>query len=112
MSDSSKTEDKLADSFAGGEPSATDKQIASLQTRIGALNDKMGEERFLWVLLSIILFDVIAFSHAETWGMPVVIGIFELIFIVVLAGRCGVDAVMPLLDRIGALFGRGPSNGD
>jgi hypothetical protein len=36
----------------------------------------------------------------ENWSGPVVIGVFELIAILIMADRCHVDSVAPLIDKL------------
>jgi len=86
---------------------ATGEQVAALQERIEALDNKLHEERFVWVLTIVVLFDVLFLLDAENWTAPVVIGILELIGLIVLAQKCRVDPIMPLLDKFtGMLNGK------
>ncbi len=96
----------LAESFEDTPTDPTDRQVAILQDRVGELENKIGEERFLWVVLFVILFDVLVFPSMGTWTAPIVIGLFELAGIVILADRCKVDAIMPLIDRLTGALGQ------
>lgn len=88
-----------------GNPDRRDETIAALESSVQQLNDKNLEERFIWIILFIVLFDALIFSHMQNWTAPLVIGIFELIAVVILADRCGVSAVMPLIDRVTGALG-------
>jgi len=99
-------------SLASEKPSESDDQIAALESKVAALQDKLHEERFMWVLIGLVLFDVVVFTHMESWSGAIVIGAIQLIVIVILADRCRVNVVMPLLDKVGGVFGRGPNGND
>ncbi|MGV8831705.1 MAG: hypothetical protein ACOH2N_07010 [Devosia sp.] len=94
------------DSAPGVEASGD--QVAALQARNEALENKLLEERFVWVLVITILFDVLFLLDAQNWTAPIVIGILQLVGLFVLAQKCRVDPIMPLLDKfMGAFNGRG-----
>ncbi|MDQ2080234.1 hypothetical protein RA307_08580 [Xanthobacteraceae bacterium Astr-EGSB] len=88
------------------EVDSKDSQIAILQQRVQDLENKGLEERFLWFVGLIVLFDALIFSNMENWSAPVVIGAFELIAVVIMADRCKVDTVAPLIDQLTGAFGR------
>lgn len=83
-----------------GKPDAKDETIASLNTEIQGLLDKLLEERFLWALACIVFIDMYVFSQMENWSGPVVVGVFQLVGVVIFADRCKVNAVAPLIDRL------------
>ncbi len=89
-----------------------DETIAYLQMKVQSVEDKALEERFIWLLVGVILFDCLVFSDMESWTGPLVIGILELIGLVVLADRCGVNSVMPLIDRLGGFLGNNNPKSD
>lgn len=80
-------------------------QVASLQGKVDELEDKIKEERFLWILLITVVVDMIVFGGIENWAGALVIGVLQLIGLVVLAQKCRVDPIIPLIDRIGGFFG-------
>ncbi|MGB7099753.1 MAG: hypothetical protein WBD95_13440 [Xanthobacteraceae bacterium] len=77
-----------------------DEQIAALQADIEKLKQKHAEDKFIWTLGGIVVFDTFAFSHIGNWSGPIVIGLVELIFILIFATRCDVDIVATLIDKI------------
>src|SRR5712664_2160345 len=89
-------------------PDPRDEKIAALEKELGTLKNQYDEDKFLWFLGAIAIFDVIALLRAENWTAPVVIGIIELIAVIVMADRCKVDVVAPLIDK---LVGMVPSLG-
>lgn len=72
---------------AKSELEADDEEIADVRR----------EERFLWALACLILFDIVVFREFQTWSGPLVIGLMELIFILVLAKRMGVEEIATML---------------
>lgn len=101
--------DKLSASFADSEPDPKDEIIAQLERRLGEVTDKLYEERFVWILIAVILFNALIFRAIGNWGGCVVIGLLELIGIAILADRCKVNAVMPLIDKVAGLIGNNKS---
>ncbi|MBS3849714.1 hypothetical protein KD146_13500 [Devosia sp. BSSL-BM10] len=94
------------DSAPGAE--AAGDQVAALQASKEALENKLLEERFVWVLVITILFNVLFLVNAQNWTAPIVIGVLQLVGLFVLAQKCRVDPIMPLLDKfMGAFNGRG-----
>ncbi|MBO0345804.1 hypothetical protein J0X15_11290 [Roseibium sp. CAU 1637] len=86
-------------------PKAMDDQVANLQDKIVDLENKLHEERFLWVLLLVIVLDIFFLLQSENWSAPIVIGILELFGLIIFASRCRVDPIMPLLDRLTGMLG-------
>ena len=72
---------------------------SELEQEDEAIADKRGEERFLWALACVILFNIIVFRDFDNWSGPLVVGLLELIFIVVLAKRSGVEYIGSMLAR-------------
>ena len=94
----------LAEVLADAVPDQKDQTIAVLEGQIGDLTNKHYEERFIWILICIVLIDALIFSHMSNWTAPLVIGVFELIAVVILADRYKVDTVAPLIDRLTGFF--------
>lgn len=81
-------------------PDTKDEILAELEGKIEDLSNKLHEERFVWILVSVVLIDMYVFSQMQNWSGPVVLGVFQLIGIVILADRCKVDTVAPLIDKL------------
>lgn len=77
-----------------------DKAIAALEEEVHKLKDRLSEERFYWIFGIIIGIDLFAFAHMESWGGPVSIAILELIGLIALANKCGVDVIVTLTERV------------
>ena len=87
-----------------------DDQVAALEQQIEDLKDKQSEERFVWILVTIILFDAVIFTNMQNWAGPIIIGVVELLVILVLAARCKVDVVAPLIDKVLGAYSRSRSS--
>lgn len=85
---------------ADGQPNPLDKSNAILQDEVEALTNKLHEERFLWIIACVVLINCYVFSNMDNWAGPIVIGIVELIGTVIVADRCRVDTVAPLIDKL------------
>ena len=89
------------------EPAARrDEQIAALQTEIDDLRNRHAEDKFIWFIVGIAAFDVAALLRAENWTGPIVIGVIQVIAIAVMADRCKVDLVAPLIDKLTGMVGK------
>lgn len=113
MSENDKQDDAAISRLFGGDETGysasgdkLSQVIDALETQNQFLSDKMLEERFLWILCIFVLFDVVIFTHMEGWSGPIVIGVIELIIIVILADKCGVNTVAPLIDKLTGAFNR------
>lgn len=85
---------------AGAGPDPRDDTIAVLEKKLQRMEDSLYEERFVWIILLVVLFDAIAFTHMVNWAGALVIGILQLVLLTVLADWLRVNAWMPLLDRL------------
>jgi hypothetical protein len=84
----------------GPRPTPSDETIASLEAKNEQLRNECLEQRFLWVLITLVLFDAMIFQHIANWAAPLVIGVIEIVGIYVMAARCQVDTVAPMIDRL------------
>lgn len=81
-----------------------DIENAQLQQEVEKLKRAKTEERFLWVLVFITLFDAHCFSNANSWGGPVVIGIIELILVIVIAESLEIRSIVGVVEKIFNIF--------
>ncbi len=92
-----------------GEVTTADEQINELQEQISEVKDQANEDKFLFFLIAVIVFDVFAFKYLGSIGMALIVTFFEAILLAVLSKRFGVEepqvwlsALMrACLDRIG-----------
>lgn len=87
--------------LAKSEPATkTDDALAVLEREHKAEKEARSEERFIWIVVCVILVDVLWFRSASNPTLPIVVLILELIVLLVLARRMGIDDVVVLVDRI------------
>lgn len=92
--------DKLLGSLEKVQEDQKDKQIQDLQNELAKEKDARDEERFFYIICLVILFNIAIFSGISNWAVPIVVGIFELIFIFFLAKRLGMEEVATLFSRL------------
>jgi len=86
--------------MSDSEVSPIDNQVAKLEGDLEREIDQRKEERFIWFVSVMLIFDVFTFQGMETWTGPLVIGIIQLIFIIVLGRRWQVDHIWILTEKI------------
>lgn len=77
-----------------------DDALAALGERLQAEKDARMEERFIWVVACVILIDVIWLRTSPNPTFPIVILILELVALLIIARRMGVNDFVKLMDRI------------
>lgn len=85
-------------------PTKKDDSLASLEAKLVEEKDARKEERFVWIVITIILGDCIMFMNMANPTAPVVILTLELVLLVILAKRLGIEKTEAL-----ALFRKEPS---
>lgn len=112
-SNSPKPPKPLAESLtalaAGPEPDAKDKALEALEETVSSERKARREERFIWIVVMVILIDVLWFRNASNPTLPVVIFVLELIALFVLARRMDITEIVSLVDRV--LYGMGTRGG-
>ena len=76
-----------------------DEAIESLSEQLEALKDERREERFIWIIICVILIDVLWFRNASNPTFPIVILILEAVVLFILAKRMGVDEAQVLFSK-------------
>ncbi|TXI22296.1 MAG: hypothetical protein E6Q61_09365 [Nitrosomonas sp.] len=82
------------------EPTVKDKQIERLQRELDYERDARREERFVCILVLVILLDVVFFSVMSNFGGPIALLILELLILFSLAKRMGMEQIAAILDRV------------
>jgi len=85
-----------------------DDVVAQLQKSLESEKASRQEERFIWIMVSVILVDVLWFRNAQNVTVPVVILILELVVLLVLAKRMGIQELVLIFERIINRIGQGP----
>lgn len=76
-----------------------DQALAELQNEIQDLKNDRNEERFLLVLVIIVLLDAFIFTQMTNWAGAIIIGIIEVFGIAVLARRWSIEEVPQMLSK-------------
>lgn len=92
--------------LAGDEKTPKDAALAALESELQAEKDARREERFIWIVISVTLIDVIWLRNSPNPTFPVIVLILELIALLVIARRMGVSDFVHLMDRILHGFGQ------
>jgi hypothetical protein len=71
--------------------------LDDLSNQLERERDARKEERFLLIMVVVVVSDAYIFSNMENWTGPLVIGIIELIGLAVLARKWGVQEVAQFL---------------
>ena len=82
------------------EPSQHNQQIQVLQKELASERDARKEERFVWILISLIFLNVAFFTSMQSVLGPLVIGVFEIVLLVIIAQRMGREEIVQLIDRL------------
>lgn len=89
----------LAEESAEGDQTEPD-AFAALQDELERARDTHREERFIWVVVVLLVVDMATFGSMETWAAPVSILALQIIGLMVFAKRCGVEDVHQIMDKI------------
>lgn len=82
------------------EPSIKDDQIERLQTQLNDERDARLEERFVCIVILVILLDIVFFSIMQNFGGPIALLILELLILIPIARRMGMEEIATMLDRV------------
>lgn len=82
------------------QPTKRDQQIEELQEALANERDARKEERFIFVVLLILLFDVVFFTVMPSFGGPIAILVLQLLILIPLARRMGMEEIAQSVDRV------------
>lgn len=82
------------------EPSPQDQQIQELQAKLVYERDARLEERFVFIVVAVLLLDVVFFTVMPTFGGPIALLILELLVLIPLAKRMGMEEIARVLGRV------------
>jgi hypothetical protein len=77
-----------------------DEQIDELQQQLTAEKDARREDRFVFIVVVVVLLDIVFFSVMPTFGGPIALLILQVLILVPLARRMGMEEVAQLLSRV------------
>jgi len=81
-------------------PSKKDELIQSLQESLDREVDARREERFIWLVALMLMFDAFTFQPMTTWTGPLLIGVIQLIIVVALGRRWQMDHIWTLTEKM------------
>ena len=84
------------DDDGDGDSGTRDELISSLQEQLIQANDKRGEERFAWFAALNIIADLFVFPSLTTWSAPISIAVIQILLLIVLGRKWGVDDIWTL----------------
>lgn len=73
---------------------------AELEKELANEKDGRREDRFLFAVTLIVIFDIWAMRDVDTWTVPVVVGVIELFFLLIFARRMGVEEIHFWLNQL------------
>ncbi len=77
-----------------------DELIAALEKRLEESLDARREDRFVGIVLIVLLLDVVFFSVMPTFGGPLALLILQLLILIPLARRMGMEEIAEILSRV------------
>ncbi|MEJ6849531.1 hypothetical protein V3589_25380 [Sinorhizobium fredii] len=98
--DDSDSPPKSFNTLVTSEPSKKDQQIDELQTQLEAERDGRKEDRFAGIVCLVLLLDVVFFSVMPTFGGPLALLVLELLILIPLARRMGMEEIAEILNRV------------
>lgn len=81
-------------------PGKKDEALEAVQQQLAAAQDARREERFIWIVICVILVDVLWFRNATNAVVPIIVLLLELVVLFILAKRMGVEEVGGLFHRM------------
>lgn len=90
----------LDELFDERQPTQRDQQLAELQESLTRERDKRKEDWFIFVVVTTILLDVVFFSVLDNLGGPLALIILQLLILIPLARRLGMEEIVQILDRL------------
>ncbi|RWO77205.1 hypothetical protein [Mesorhizobium sp.] len=86
--------------LVASEPSPQEVQIQELQPRLVYERDARLEERFVFIVLAVMLLDIVFFTVMPTFGGPIALLILQLLVLIPMAKRMGMEEIARILGRV------------
>ncbi|WP_141659699.1 MULTISPECIES: hypothetical protein [Chelatococcus] len=91
---------KSFDVLASTEPTKQDQQIEELQKQLAYERDARREDRFVGIVCLALLLNVVFFSVMPNFGGPIALLVLELLILIPLAQRMGMQEIAQILNRV------------
>ena len=82
------------------QPSPVEEALEATQRELVAEKDARREERFIWFAVVVVLFDALVFAQMDNWTGPVIIGLIELLILLAVGRKWGMDLIWTLTEMI------------
>lgn len=92
--DNEESEDGLGDNSQPYEA------LAALQRELEEARDARKEERFVWFVTLIVVFDAFLFKEMQTWAGPIAIGFMQVLLIVAVGRKWSMDHIYTITEMI------------
>lgn len=92
--------EKSFDTLVSLEVSKRDQQISELQDKLTHEEDARKEERFVFIVTAVLLLDIVFFTVMPSFGGPLALLILELLILIPLAKRMGMEEIARILSRV------------
>lgn len=84
-----------------------DEQIAALQQKLAKERDARREDRFVFIVIALILLDICFFTVMPTTGGPITLAVLQLLVLIPIAKRMGMKRIAKMYNRVlGRLSGQ------
>jgi TRAP-type C4-dicarboxylate transport system permease large subunit len=91
---------KTFESLVTDEASKQEIQISELQENLAKCQDARREDRFVFIVCIVLLLDVVFFSIMPSFGGPLALLIIQLLILIPLAKRMGMEEIAQILSRV------------
>lgn len=83
-----------------GDGDRSDEAVNALSNELTAERTARREERFVWMVISVILIDVLWFHTSSNVSLPLIVAVLELLALVIVARRMQIVEVVELVNRL------------
>lgn len=90
----------LTNAIENASVSKKDEQIAQLQNELSEVQDARREDQFVFIVVCVILLDIVFFTVMPTFGGPVALLLLQLLILIPLARRMGMDEVAAIINGV------------
>jgi hypothetical protein len=91
---------KSMSGLAVSQPTKQEQQIQELQDDLAAERDARREDQFVFIMASVILFDIVFFTSMPTSAGPISIVVLQLLVLLPLARKMGMDEIATILNGV------------
>lgn len=96
--------------YGEGEPDPLSEKIESLEKQLEAERDCRREDRFLALIIIVIVLDIWMLDKVQNIAVPLIVFVLELMFFLAVAKRMGIQQIAGILDSVLSHFARRPDS--